>query len=205
MRISDKGPEVALTLLILFTGFCLHLACRTAPPTSPPDETEPYPPQPPALSSQMRELLDLHNEERVALRLPRLAVDARLMHAAEGHADWMANNAELSHIGEGGSSFSQRIYAQGYPLRGGGENIAAGQRDAKAAHQAWMNSAGHRRNILNQSWRDVGLACHESDGGRLYWCVVFGYTSQDGQRSATRDHHLPEPLDARQAPQDEAD
>lgn len=55
-----------------------------------------------------------------------------------------------------------------------GENVAYGFSTARSVHRAWMNSPGHRANILNRTYRRVGVGVARSDGGSLYYAVVFG-------------------------------
>jgi uncharacterized protein YkwD len=54
-----------------------------------------------------------------------------------------------------------------------GENIAMGQHDSAHAVQSWMNSSGHRANMLNASYTRVGAAAYTASDGRIYWCIQF--------------------------------
>jgi uncharacterized protein YkwD len=83
----------------------------------------------------------------------------------------MAANGYFSHTGRDGRSFADRIRAQGYPSPAA-ENIARGQRSASAVMQAWLNSAGHRRNILNCSLRAIGVGFAPGN----VWTQDFGRT-----------------------------
>jgi uncharacterized protein YkwD len=116
----------------------------------------------------VNELLDLHNAERLKRGLPQFAIDERLNAAAQKHANWMSNRRRMSHRGAGWSSPAQRIAAEGYRYSSIAENIAAGQTSVEQVMRAWMNSRGHRNNILGRN-REIGI-------GRTgnYWCVVFG-------------------------------
>jgi uncharacterized protein YkwD len=116
----------------------------------------------------VNDLHQLHNTERLSRGLPAVAIDERLMRAAQKHAEWMSSRRRMSHRGAGFSSPGQRINAEGYRFASCSENIAAGQTSAAQVMQAWMRSRGHRNNILGRN-REIGL-------GRAgnYWCVVFG-------------------------------
>jgi uncharacterized protein YkwD len=116
------------------------------------------------------ELLTLTNAERQKYNLAPLTLSSQLGQAAQGHADDMANNNYFSHTGLNGSSVSDRVRATGYSYRSVGENIAAGQRSPSDVIQGWMNSTGHRANILNSGYTQIG----------------FGYSTQS---SNTYGHH----------------
>ena len=114
------------------------------------------------------ELLRQHNLERVARSVPPLSLEVRLDIAAKRHAAWMYRTGRVSHTGEVGSSFSQRVAREGYQMMTGGENVAAGQRTATEVVSAWMNSPGHRANVLGRSFVHVGFGRSGN-----YWCVVL--------------------------------
>jgi uncharacterized protein YkwD len=96
------------------------------------------------------------NQERVQNGLPAFKVDKELMETAREQAIWMARNRVLSHTSR--------------PLA---ENIAMGQPHSSDAVQAWMNSSGHRANILNVGHRRIGVAGYRTDDGVIYWCQQF--------------------------------
>ena len=100
-----------------------------------------------------------------------LRVDGRIIAAAQGHSDDMAANDYFSHDSLDGRSFADRLRAAGYPSPGG-ENIAQGQRSAQAVHDAWMNSSGHRANILNCGFTTIGVGLHQ---GSWTWTQNFGF------------------------------
>jgi uncharacterized protein YkwD len=106
-------------------------------------------------------------------------VDDRLQSAAEGHSQDMAINDFFSHVAPDGTTPWDRIRAQGYSYSMAGENIAAGYPSPESVVQAWMNSDGHRRNILNCGFSDIGVGYYylKNDTGdykyRHYWTQVF--------------------------------
>ena len=95
------------------------------------------------------------NAQRARHGLPPLAVDSQLMHSAHSHAQWMASNRNLSHG------------------RGVAENIAMGQPSAGEAVRSWMNSSGHRANMLGSGYTRIGVAVAYSSNGTPYWCQQF--------------------------------
>ena len=94
-----------------------------------------------------------------------------LAQAALNHSEDMSTNDFFSHTGSDGSNFSARARAAGYNGGLGGENIAFGQRDEATVIQAWMDSNGHCRNIMNSSFKEIGVA-RSADG--VYWTMVLG-------------------------------
>ncbi len=118
------------------------------------------------------EVIVLANEARASQGAGPLTCDPGLARAAELHSEDMCNLGYFSHQSQDGRRFTDRIDAQGVRYRTGGENIAQGQRSPEQVHNAWMNSSGHRRNILNGSFGRVGVG-HVQCGGRHFWTQVF--------------------------------
>jgi uncharacterized protein YkwD len=99
------------------------------------------------------------NDERVKVGVSELALDSSLTAAAYGHSEDMAVNNYFSHNSKDGRRFSDRIIAQGYRYSIAGENIAYhyGAPDAAKVFEMWMNSPGHKSNMLSSSFSDAGL------------------------------------------------
>jgi uncharacterized protein YkwD len=110
------------------------------------------------------------NQQRAANGCGALTVDARLTAAAQKHSADMSAGGYFDHDSQDGRTFDQRIRAEGYPSPGA-ENIAQGQRSAQEVMDDWMNSPGHRRNILDCSLRTIGVGW-ASNGN--YWTQDFG-------------------------------
>jgi uncharacterized protein YkwD len=109
-------------------------------------------------------VLCLHNRDRAAAGLPALKENAKLRKAAVGHSDDMVSRRYFDHDEPDGDDMVDRIRRAGYVRPGDawslGENIAWGtEKLATAAeiHEAWMNSAGHRANILRRSFKEIGI------------------------------------------------
>lgn len=118
-------------------------------------------------------VLSLVNKERATAGCGPLATNAKLSAAARAYSDTMARSGVMSHTGPDGSTMTSRVEAAGYQWSRLGENIARGQSDAAAVMKAWMNSSGHRANILNCDFREIGIGLHKGDGGP-WWTQDFG-------------------------------
>jgi uncharacterized protein YkwD len=99
-----------------------------------------------------------------------------LQRAAGGHSSEMAQSDYFSHDSLDGKTFSQRLTDSGYNYSAAGENIAAGDATAKQAVDHWLNSPGHCANMMNSSYRDIGVACASSasSGYGTYWTMDLG-------------------------------
>jgi uncharacterized protein YkwD len=96
------------------------------------------------------------NNERARYGLPPLEVDKQLMKTAREHCSWMTWNRIFQH--------TRRPVA---------ENIAMGQPSSQDVVRSWMNSSGHRANILNPSHRRIGVGAYRTEGGTIYWVQQF--------------------------------
>lgn len=127
-----------------------------------------------AVTSQEQQVIDLVNKERATAGCGVLAADARLMTAARLHSQDQAAHNTMSHEGSDGSTFDQRIRRAGYSGSTMGENVAYGYPTPAAVMDGWMNSPGHRANILNCAFKDIGVGVAKGSDGRLYWTQDFG-------------------------------
>ncbi len=124
------------------------------------------------------------NQYRQQYGCPPLTLDEKLTQAAQKHSEDMALNDFFSHTGSDGSSPWDRIRATGYDFLTAGENLAAGYPDAKSVVDAWMNSEGHRTNILNCDFEEIGVGYYylPNDSGQVvfyhYWTQVFAKPKQ---------------------------
>jgi uncharacterized protein YkwD len=116
----------------------------------------------------------LTNVERTKRGCGALKVNAQLTTAARGHSTWMATTGTFSHTGSAGSSFVARAKATGYG-QPSAENIAWGFPSAASVVDGWMNSPGHRANILNCKSKSVGVGVVYSASGTPYYTQDFGY------------------------------
>lgn len=119
------------------------------------------------LARQRAELLKLHNQERAKAKRGALRMSSQLNAAAQKYAEYLYKTHKFSHTAKG--TLSSRIRAEGYRFRAAGENIAKGYGSPSAVVKGWMRSSGHRGNILNRRYRDVGFGI----AGNV-WVVDFG-------------------------------
>ena len=127
-----------------------------------------------------QQVVDLVNAHRANAGCPPLDIDPRLVAAAQGHSQDMATSDFFSHTGSDGSRPWDRMEAEGYNWSRAAENIAAGYPTPEDVVAAWMNSTGHRNNILNCALVDTGVGyVHLADDtGSVnyhhYWTHDFG-------------------------------
>ncbi len=124
-------------------------------------------------SDYQQRVLDLVNVQRVQHGCGPLTANAKLHTAAQHQSDDMAARNFFDHTNPDGAGPQQRIDAAGYHWSTWGENIARGQHDPAAVMTAWMNSPGHRANILNCAFKEFGLGVHLGTGGP-WWTQDFG-------------------------------
>ena len=120
------------------------------------------------------EVFNLVNRERIIAGLDPLRNDDRLTFAARSHSEDMAQQNYFSHTSLDGRTVGDRIKAEGYSGFTYGENIAAGFSTAEAVMNGWMNSPGHRANILNSNFCDIGVGYAPGGSFRHYWTQDFG-------------------------------
>jgi uncharacterized protein YkwD len=131
-------------------------------------------PQQGALSFE-QQVLDLVNQQRSGAGCGALRDDAKLTTAAREHSADMANQGYFDHNSPNGATPWDRIKAAGY-ADPSAENIAAGQPTPADVMNAWMNSEGHRANILNCSSKAIGIGFWRGGSYGTYWTQDFGYT-----------------------------
>ena len=146
--------------------FCRRFGIFCPKPPTEPEPPEPPidPEQPPPQQDWVQELLYYHNRDRGQ---QKLALDDNLMICAQDYAELMHQRRNMSHYLRG--TVGDRATEAGYSWWLIGENIAYGYDSAARVYTGWFNSPGHRSNILDSRYRDVGFG----ESG-TYWCAVFG-------------------------------
>jgi len=117
---------------------------------------------------QLDELISLHNDARINKWLWKsqpLSKNIYLMKYAQKWSNKMASQNKLYH------SNMKDIMSIGFSLVA--ENIAYGQKSPEEVMKTWLKSSGHRSNILNSKFTEIGCGMSLSENGRLYWCVCF--------------------------------
>ncbi|MFG1627225.1 CAP domain-containing protein [Kribbella sp. NPDC049227] len=150
--------------------------------TATNDPTPSDPPRPPSggggTNSQEREVLNLTNQIRQQQGCGPLRLDSALVEAAGRHASDMVRRHYMDHTNPDGQDPGDRMAAAGYRGSSWGENIAAGYSTAQKVVAAWMQSDGHRKNILNCRFTSIGIGYDSgqvrSDWGPGSWVQDFG-------------------------------
>ncbi len=154
-----------------------------APPPPPKPKPKPAPAKPKVRTpevgadqeSQENEVIRLVNLERGKAGCGTVRMDAKLRTAIRLHVQELGTHGDLyiSHDSDDGRTFVERAKAQGY-TDPGGENVARGQNDAADVMQGWMTSDGHRANILNCSFKAIGVGVIKGVDKTLVWGQIFG-------------------------------
>jgi uncharacterized protein YkwD len=126
------------------------------------------------------QVVELTNQFRAQNGLAPLTLNSKLSEAAQTHSQNMATQDFFSHTGKDGSSMGDRVSNAGYDWRTVAENIAAGQRTPSEVVTSWINSPGHRANMLNTTIKEIGVGYFflAEDTGttnyNAYWTQNFG-------------------------------
>ncbi|WP_020142197.1 CAP domain-containing protein [Terracoccus sp. 273MFTsu3.1] len=131
-------------------------------------------PAPPPRAGVAQQVVALVNVERSRAGCGPVSANAALRRAAQGHSDDMASRDYFSHTSPDGVTFAERIRAAGYDGGAIAENIAAGQVSAQEVMRSWMASPGHRANILDCTYRDIGVGYATGGTYGTYWTQTFG-------------------------------
>jgi len=118
----------------------------------------------------VNEVIRLVNIERNKAGLASLSTDTSLNKASSTRAKEIVKS--FSHTRPDGRSCFTALSDIGYSYSSAGENIAYGQSSPASVVNAWMNSEGHRANILSAKYTKIGVGCH-SNGGTYYWAQFF--------------------------------
>lgn len=114
-------------------------------------------------------VLDEINQFRAQNGLPPVRLSAQLNQAAQGYSEEMAQDGHFDHTSLDGTTFDQRIRGTGYQPGTATENIAKGQRTPQEVVQSWINSPGHRANLLNPNITEIGVGKAVAADGSVYW------------------------------------
>ncbi|MEJ3744182.1 CAP domain-containing protein [Actinomycetes bacterium KLBMP 9797] len=124
-------------------------------------------------SADENEVVEITNRERAEGGCGTVTVNAKLATAARQHSQDQAEHNNMSHTGSDGSSPWDRTERAGY-TNAIGENVAMGYRTPAAVMDGWMNSSGHRANILNCDAKAIGVGLAYASDGSPYWTQIFG-------------------------------
>lgn len=156
---------------LLVAGATLAGCAATPPDTTPTDENG-------GLGGTPTRLLELVNEARATGRscgeegwfdaADPLALDERLVAAAQLHSEDMRAMEEMTHTGSDGSDLADRVDAQGYPWASIAENVAWGHPTPEDVVEGWLASDGHCAAIMGPAFTELGAGEAER-----YWTLVF--------------------------------
>lgn len=165
-----------MSLLLTLAATWVLAACGL--PAGPPPTAGGPDPDAPIASEVARALLDAVNAARASERacgargtfpaVPALRLEARLLTAAQAHADDMHEHGFMSHTGSDGSGPGERIARTGYQAASWGENVAWGYPTVDAVMAGWLGSDGHCANLMHPGFSELGAG----ESGR-YWALVF--------------------------------
>lgn len=125
------------------------------------------------LSQHERDVIKYVNEERVARGLAPLTTSTKLSSVARIKSQDMIDNKYFSHTSPVYGSPFKMMERFGLRFSAAGENIAYGQKTAREVVNTWMNSPGHRANILSKSFTHIGVGAAKMSNGTLYWTQMF--------------------------------
>ncbi len=170
-------PTSTATVTVILPSAPPSSPTLTRSPTSPPPTATTFSCNPATNSGFESQVIALINNERVNAIPPvdPLSAQSQLGSAARGHSQDMACNGFFSHTGSDGSSPSARISRQGYSWGAVAENIAAGYGDPASVVSGWMGSQGHKANILNGDYTEIGIGYIYVAGSPYgaYWTANF--------------------------------
>lgn len=152
---------------------------NSTPDSSTPDNSTPETGTPDAGDAETNyhayvlRVAELVNEERAKAGLQPLTLQKDIREAAQVRA--IETVTSFSHTRPDGRHFTTALKEAGVSYRGAGENIAWGQKTPEQVMEGWMNSAGHRANILNETYTSIGIGYHQNSAGVNYWSQLFTY------------------------------
>ncbi|KYD10028.1 MULTISPECIES: CAP domain-containing protein [Heyndrickxia] len=122
------------------------------------------------ISEYAKQVIDLTNKERSKQGIPALKVDSKLSSVAQKKSLDMQQNHYFSHTSPTYGSPFDMMRDFGVNYKSAGENIAQGQQDPQEVVKAWMNSEGHRKNILNKNFTHIGVGFEQTEN---HWSQMF--------------------------------
>ncbi|MGW5046606.1 CAP domain-containing protein [Streptomyces griseoluteus] len=174
-RTTRQAPEAVKTTAAARPAKPAVTKSASAKPVAAPTvrqvSTAPRPAQTATASGDVARIVELVNAERAKAGCSPVALNSTLTKAAQDHSADMAAHNTMSHTGSDGSDPGSRITAAGYRWSAYGENVAYGYSTPEQVMAGWMNSPGHRENILNCSFKEIGVGLAQPGS---YWTQDFG-------------------------------
>ena len=138
-----------------------------------PEAIGPGTPSAEAVNPYIQQIVDLVNVERTKAGLNPLILDYQLSNAAQIRAE--EQFALFSHTRPNGSEYRTVLDEMGISYMGCGENVASGYRTPQAVMEGWMNSEGHKANILHPKFTTIGIGHYVGPNGYNYWSQLFSF------------------------------
>ena len=158
-----------MRFLVIAMFFASFAPAQTKPTAkAPPPKKDEF-----KISAWEQEVIDLTNEERKKEKLNPLKPAPLLFASARKHSANMAKQDKLEHVLDDKTP-KDRIVAEGYKYARISENIAKGQKSPKQVLESWMNSEGHRKNILTPELTEIGVGIEKNANGQIFWTQNFG-------------------------------
>ncbi|NLK51179.1 MAG: LysM peptidoglycan-binding domain-containing protein [Syntrophomonadaceae bacterium] len=185
-EIIKSNPQI-LNFNRIYPGQIIQIPCKTdrnqpttppvneTPTSNPPATTQPTKPQPPTtgISAFEQQVIDLTNAERTKAGLAPLKYNAELSQVARLKSEDMRDKNYFSHTSPTYGSPFAMLQQFGISFTAAGENIAAGYATPQEVVNGWMNSPGHRQNILNPNYTQLGVGYAAGGSYRHYWTQLF--------------------------------
>lgn len=179
-QVEDSVNKISLEELLNKFDGCLNLPeIPGKPETEKPENSTPSLPEekpentPNEETSFEIQVLNLVNIERTQRGLSPLSYSYELEAVAKAHSNDMAQRNYFSHNSPEGKTPFDRIKNAGISYKSAGENIAAGQKTPEEVVNGWMNSSGHRANILNSNYTKMGIGVVYGGSYGIYWTQLF--------------------------------
>lgn len=170
---ADAGFGLTAEKGISFGGFCkifsLNCGQNVVGTVKPSGSTGTVT----SVNSMEKQVASLTNSKRKAAGLGNLTLDSQLSKLARMKAEDMAKNGYFSHTSPTYGSAFDMMKKYGVSYRTAGENIAKGQKTPEAVMNGWMNSSGHRANILSSAYTHIGVGYAKDSKGNTYWVQIF--------------------------------
>lgn len=172
-QLLRANPKIVNPNLI-YSGMTVNLPEKAyqspvnQPAAKQPTASKPPAQQTPEIGAFAKEVFAIVNQERAKAGLPALKLDSSLSAMAQEKAVDMAKNRYFDHTSPTYGSPFEMMKKYGISYSYAGENIAMGQRTAQEVMTGWMNSQGHRKNILNANYDAIGIGYYNG-----YWVQAF--------------------------------
>lgn len=166
-NLMKANPQITNSSLI-FPGQTINIPTDLTTPSTPTAPTSPS-----GVRALESEVIRLVNSERTRAGVPALTENSELSRVARIKSNDFIENNYFSHNSPTYGTPFEMLRSSGIQYTAAAENIAKGQGTAQDVMNTWMNSQGHRANILNSTYNQIGVGVARDDNGTLYWTQLF--------------------------------